>query len=142
MNLPIYRAKKIDSDEYVEGYYSKINETSYILLNNPLVTCDISNQHVFNKKIEINPSTLAISFSDMIDSEGNKIFASLSEDDKGGDICNIHTSISKCEAVFYYDEECQAIRVREKSLESFTWEYSVILDFDGKSTKKVTGIQE
>ena len=36
--------------------------------------------------LQIDPSTLAIHFPDMIDSEGTKIFASLSEDGKGGDI--------------------------------------------------------
>ena len=33
----------------------------------------------------IDPTTLALHFPDMLDSEGNKIFASLSEDGKGGD---------------------------------------------------------
>ena len=35
----------------------------------------------------IDISTLAIHFPDMLDSQGNKIFASLSENGKGGDIC-------------------------------------------------------
>jgi len=35
---------------------------------------------------EIDPTTLAIHFPDMLDNEGTKIFASLSKDGKGGDI--------------------------------------------------------
>ena len=37
----------------------------------------------------IKNDTLSINFSNMIDSEGNKIFASLSEDGKGGDIVEL-----------------------------------------------------
>ena len=35
----------------------------------------------------IDISTLSIHFHDMLDSQGNKIFASLQENGKGGDIC-------------------------------------------------------
>lgn len=72
--IPIYRAKKIDSDEYVEGWYSDEPDmgTHYI--------------RFYALNYEIDPSTLAIHFPDMIDSEGTKIFVSLSEDGKGGDI--------------------------------------------------------
>ena len=74
--IPIYRAKKINSDEYVEGYYvESINYKSNIQVNNSYFQ-------------EIDPTTLAIHFPDMIDSQGNKIFASLSEDGKGGDMFN------------------------------------------------------
>lgn len=33
-NIPIYRAKKIDSDEYVEGYYSDTAEFLGKILRN------------------------------------------------------------------------------------------------------------
>ena len=71
--IPIYRAKKIDSDEYVEGFLSNF-KTAFIV--------ELDTQTPFT----IDPSTLAIHFPDMIDSDGTKIFASLSEDGKGGDI--------------------------------------------------------
>lgn len=66
MNIPIYRAKKIDSDEYVIGYYTynKDNGLGFIWEENV-------------HKIDI--TTLAIHFPDMTDSQGNKIFASLDE---------------------------------------------------------------
>ena len=77
INIPIYRAKKIDSDEYVIGWYSEpivIESKLYLSITNKDGT------------FRIDTSTLAINFPDMLDSQGNKIFASLSEDGKGGDI--------------------------------------------------------
>lgn len=40
----------------------------------------------FKKWVECDESTRSINFEDMLDSENNPIFASLSEDGKGGDI--------------------------------------------------------
>ena len=95
MNIPIYRAKKLDSDEYVisstiiknkmwtdgKGYHDVFyileDENVSILKRFPVYYPDV---------VEIDPTTLAIHSPDMIDSQGNKIFASLSEDGKGGDI--------------------------------------------------------
>jgi len=98
MNIPIYRAKKIDSDEYVEGLYLKVghewyNEYYYFIAPEDIsfYERDIDNGGSIislNKSAmyEIDQSTLSIYFPDMIDIKGNKIFASLSEDGKGGDI--------------------------------------------------------
>ena len=74
--IPIYRAKKIDSDEYVEGFYFE-NHGRHLL------------QEPNNDAWNIDPSTLAIHFPDMLDKNGKSIFASLSEDGKGGDIIHI-----------------------------------------------------
>lgn len=93
MNIPIYRAKKIDSDKYIEGFlyqdiicyvpsdgvksdeYKKaLDEESWFITDN------------MSRNEMIDITTLAIHFPDMIDSQGNKIFASLQEDGKGGDI--------------------------------------------------------
>lgn len=77
LNIPIYRGKKIGSYEYVEGL---------------LKTCTDTGSSIFwiqTKEwidYQIDPTTLAIHFKDMKDSQGNKIFASLSESGKGGDI--------------------------------------------------------
>ena len=82
MNIPIYRAKKIDSDKYEIGF----------LLNNMIVTAyeqEVKRDGIYWKSIttsKIDPATLAIHFPDMLDSQGNKIFASLQDDGKGGDI--------------------------------------------------------
>ena len=72
--IPIFRAKKIDSDEYVEGQYLAYKGYPTIF-----------NEYGLNG-IEIDISTLSIHFPDIIDSQGNKIFASLQEDGKGGDL--------------------------------------------------------
>ena len=81
MNIPIYRAKEIDGEEYIIGSLdfnaSRIDNTFY-----HIITGDRYNH-------TIDPTTLAIHFESMIDSEGNKIFASLSEDGKGGDIVEL-----------------------------------------------------
>ena len=77
MNIPIYRAKKIDNNEYVEGFYYKDGK-DHIIFNGDSTT-------IFGLRV-IDSTTLAIHFPDMIDSQGNKLFASLSEDGKGGDI--------------------------------------------------------
>ena len=92
MNIPIYRAKKIDSDEYVEGYLYgdtincsagseqaqdkyEVKEIEYYIMDSTQFHNDL-----------IDPSTLAIHFPDMIDKNGKKIFASLGEDGVGGDM--------------------------------------------------------
>ena len=91
MNIPIYRAKKINSNEYIIGYYfynSNLDE-HWITEVSPIQPDDIDYLSIADpnwREYEIDISTLAISFNDMLDNQGNKIFASLSEDGKGGDI--------------------------------------------------------
>ena len=85
MNLPIYRAKKIDSDEYVEGSLIQ----SRFIFKDWIDDVWTSFGETRSNKAEvytIDTTTLSIHFPDMIDNQGNKIFASLSEDEKGGDI--------------------------------------------------------
>ena len=117
INLPIFRAKKLDSDDYIigdlfDGKYiiakSELNRDisealKHIredILTKDCISAECKNEHhLLNKMLnkllvnerlehiyEIDPTTLAIHFPDMLDSQGNKIFASLSEDGKGGDI--------------------------------------------------------
>lgn len=116
MNIPIYRAKKLDSAEYVEGDLfagkfiipiSILNKKIFNAIKHieeDVLSCSINedckNEHIelknmltkliYNERLEhiteIDITTLAIHFPDMLDSEGNKIFASLSKDGKGGDI--------------------------------------------------------
>ena len=85
--IPIYRAKvltKNDQNEfgiYVEGDYISILKSICKAWGNK------------SAYIKVDESTLAIHHKGMIDSEGNKIFASLSEDRKGGDMMKwIHAS--------------------------------------------------
>jgi hypothetical protein len=102
-NIPIYRAKKNNSDKYVEGYYfpqewigdypnedAEEREEKIKHFISGFTTHDIwedeENHFRFMGIDEIDPTTLSVHFPDMLDSQGNKIFASLSEDGKGGDI--------------------------------------------------------
>lgn len=122
INLPIYRAKKLDSDKYIIGQYieTEFSNEEY---------CDIEEQETIIKHCiikdfrtvhddyeycnfditEIDIATLAIHFPDMIDSQKNKIFASLQEDGKGGDI--IETELKRVctakykEYFFYADNK-------------------------------------
>jgi hypothetical protein len=98
MNIPIYRAKEIDSDEYVEGYLLSSN-------GNEMIRDTFMNIHI------VSSSTIAIHFPDMLDSQGNKIFASLSEDGKGGDIIkgNRPTTRLTWEGVAHYFKKSRIV---------------------------------
>ncbi|OCL81817.1 hypothetical protein [Arcobacter porcinus] len=74
-NIPTFRAKKIDRNEYVEGLLGEKCQSD----GTHLKYCIVGNGYA------IDPSTLSIHFPNMLDKEGNKIFASLQEDGKGGD---------------------------------------------------------
>ena len=86
MKIPIYRAKRIDSDEYVEGYLTRSRCYSglYIL---PVDFNNDDNISGYEEEIiEIDTTTVSIHFPNMIDIKGDRIFASLQEDGRGGDI--------------------------------------------------------
>lgn len=103
---PYFRAKKIDSDEYVIGYLLQDCFGFYIIQTDNALRCETLNQ----ESIEIDHQTLSISFSDMLDSQGNRIFASLSEDGKGGDI--VMLDYSKKTAIWC--NKTQAIMLNSK----------------------------
>ena len=87
MNIPIFRSYELDTAFLIEGSYIKENG---FYMNNTIPDYD---KPVVRHKIcdedgiyhEVSKDYLAINFPDMLDSKGNKIFASLSEDGKGGD---------------------------------------------------------
>ena len=76
LNLPIYRGKSLKTNQYIEGY---------------LKTCTDTGSDVFwiqTKEwadYQIDPTTLSISFKDMLSTTNTRIFASLSNSGKGGD---------------------------------------------------------
>ena len=115
--IPIFRANKLGSDEYIigdlfDGKYiiakSELNRDisealKHIredILTKDCISAECKNEHhLLNKMLnkllvnerlehiyEIDPTTLSIHFPDMLDSQGNKIFASLQKDGRGGDI--------------------------------------------------------
>ena len=90
LNIPIFRAKKIDTDDYVEGIGIEDNTLiEYIFQRS-------SYSEILAEISEIDLSTVSIHFPNMLaedsndyDSNGEKdlrIFASLEEFGKGGDI--------------------------------------------------------
>lgn len=72
----LFRAKEKKTDKYVIGYefYNHIEDEYYIT------------HQLTGNNYKVDKTTRSINFEDMIDSQGNKLFASLSEDGKGGDI--------------------------------------------------------
>ena len=84
-NIPIYRAKQIDSDKWVEGillpYLKRFNNKSFIIN-------DYTRMQDLDNALQIDPKTIAIHFPNMIDKNSKKIFASLSKDGVGGDLIN------------------------------------------------------
>ena len=71
-NIPIYRAKHFYYDRYVTSDSVKWFGNMLYLMENA-------------KWVECVSKTMAISFPNIIDKNGKKIFASLSEDGVGGD---------------------------------------------------------
>ena len=79
INLPIFRAKSNEQkNTYVEGLLIGVDEE----LN--LCTIRTKDDYIGGETCYLH--TLSINFPNMLDSQGNKIFASLPEDGKGGDI--------------------------------------------------------
>lgn len=133
--IPIYRAKKIDSDEYIDGYYiySEYENKHFIVQDlvksiNHACTGGYSLAHWF----EADPTTLAIHFPNMLDCQGNKIFASLSKDGKGGDMTN--------KGICLYEPKYNQFRIIV-NLETRTWLEITREDLESYPIK-VIGIQE
>ena len=77
--IPIYRAKSNERKNiYVEGLLIGVDKE----LN--LCTIRTKDDYIGGEICYLH--TLSINFPDMLGSKGNKIFASLQEDGKGGDI--------------------------------------------------------
>ena len=77
MNTPIYRAWCEKDSEYAVGFFISDDKENEILTR-------LDSGEMYARGIDI--TTLAIHFPDMLDSGGNKIFASLNTNGKGGDI--------------------------------------------------------
>jgi len=95
VQIPIYRAKKIDSEEWVEGelttYYEFRKVDRVRLLNNRIKVYAIREEmedkyYCDYRTRAIDPSTLAIHFPDMLDKNDKKIWASLNESGIGGSL--------------------------------------------------------
>lgn len=128
LNIPIYRAKKQDSDEYIEFNYYFEKDNKFYAINrviSQLIDGWFSKTNVLIPLTQkIDATTLAIHFPDMLDSHGNKIFASLSEDGKGGDIIRSkfnHNCIVKYREYFFYADN------KEKHINCFGFKNSTVI---------------
>ena len=86
--IPIYRAFSETFDKYILGVPYFSDGIYYMLVDD----CN-KNNNIGSGSYPIDETTLAIHFPDMLDSQGNKIFASLQKDGKGGDICSVNDYI-------------------------------------------------
>lgn len=84
----LFRAKEKNSNNYVIGYeyYNHVEDEYYIT------------HYVSGSNYKVDRTTRSINIEDMLDSQENKIFASLSATGKGGDI------VEDCLINFDYDE--------------------------------------
>ena len=95
--IPIFRAKRLYSDEYNCGYLIKADDYEAEADEDQIVYFIMHKMENYRTNevwdfvcnSRIDPSTLAIHFPNMLDSQGNKIFASLSEDGKVGILCKM-----------------------------------------------------
>ena len=88
MNIPIFRAKKECDGEYIEfkTYFEEDGKYRAIIKFAKQEVDGWLDSVYIPLTFRIDPTTLTIHFPDMLDSQGNKIFASLSASGKGGDI--------------------------------------------------------
>lgn len=111
------RAKSIYSDEYFISKDIKFDlGLMYLRVNNQWRECE--------------ESTRSINLDDMLDSQGNKIFASLSEDGKGGDVC-INPDYELNKYIFIYNLnsfEFGISLLKDIDTDVDSWEYSPLND--------------
>lgn len=126
--IPIFRSYELDTAFLIEGSY--IKENGFYINNN----IPDYNKPVIRHKIcdedgiyhEVSKDYLSIHFPNMLDSQGNKIFASLQEDGKGGDIMQDDEYIGIAKYI-----DCQ-----------FVVEYENCIDNIDNGNFDVIGIQE
>ena len=94
LNMPVYRGFSKTFNKYILGIPYFSDGRYYMLVDD----CN-KNNNIGSGSYPIDETTLAIHFPDMLDSQGNKIFASLQEDGKGGDI--IETELKRVCTVKY-----------------------------------------
>lgn len=116
------RAKAIDgTGGYIVSQSIKFENEKMFLYSIP-----------FRQWVECDESTRSINLDDMLDSQGNKIFASLSEDGKGGDITN--------KGICLYESKYNQFRIIT-NLKTRTWLEITRKDLDSYPIKAI-GIQE
>lgn len=135
----LFRSYELDTAELIVGSY--IKEDGFYIENGVHVCGKPCTRHYIqdedNNKHEIAPEYLSINFEDMLDSEGNKIFASLSEDGKGGDIAKSIATMNdhgQKGAIHY-----ATVKFRNGNT---YYEGATLFPFNVTEILKVTGIQQ
>lgn len=82
----LFRGKVLNTDEYVVGSYVYSEEDCHLIYCKREAKHNLYTATSRYRHIEIDERTLSINFENMIDKNGKKIFASLSEDGVGGDV--------------------------------------------------------
>ena len=96
--IPIFRAFSETFDKYILGVPYFSDGRYYMLVDD----CN-KNNNIGSGSYPIDETTLAIHFPDMLDSQGNEIFASLQKNGRGGDVCSVNDYIdSGLEGVAIY----------------------------------------
>ena len=100
INLPMYRAKSNElKNTYVEGLLIGVDEE----LN--LCTIRTKDDYIGGEICYLD--TLSIHFPTMLDNQGNKIFASLQKNGKGGDLIDNFSFIKKYNIqIAIYKDNC------------------------------------
>ena len=127
--IPIFRSYELDTAFLIEGSY--IKENGFYINNN----IPDYNKPVIRHKIcdedgiyhEVSKDYLSIHFPDMLDSQGNKIFASLNKDGKGGDIVE-------------YDGGQEIIKYSNGTIQSYMFRFEDLKELNFKATGIIEGI--
>ena len=90
---------------------------------------------------EIENDTKAIHFSGMCDNENNPIFASLSKDGKGGDICDADNGYRECVFIWHKYAMCIDLKLL-KEIKPYDMYLGDLAPQQYKYRTKVIGVQE
>ena len=126
--IPIFRAFSEAFDKYIVGVPYFSDGRYYMLVDD----CN-KNNNIGSGSYPIDETTLAIHFPDMLDSQGNEIFASLQKNGRGGDVCSVND---------YIDSGLEGVAIYQN--------YGFRIDRKGKAMGislsstdiKITGIQQ
>ena len=127
----LFRAKEKNSNNYVIGYeyYNHVEDEYYIT------------HYVSGSNYKVDRTTRSINIEDMLDSQRNKIFASLQEDGKGGDKFLFDNEIF----IIWFDNQSLKINATNKDNFECNCHDSLqeLYDFENKCYDlKIIGIQQ
>ena len=139
IKIPIYRGLKLGTEnEYVAGNLVEFDNEYFIVKDTEgcYLASDCFHYLPYN---EIDPTTLSIHFSNMLDSQGNEIFASLQKDGKGGDLVGYvdgHINYNVAERYVISEDGVLFLRDIIPNIKKYT------LDKEIASWYKIYGIQQ